>query len=698
MKFFFTLFVILLILQITYSENNVAEIINKTDSSPLELIKDWRIIAVAVSLITGILVAIAYMAGISFEMPDLKAWASVESNQIITNALIIILLVGTITFLDGIVATMVNSSSTGITCTSSNSITCVQKVAQEYSKDLLDLATENAGGLVLKSYELGGKAAERQGFSCNTFLLPPCLWVSYSYSINPHLMIDIERFTYIIENYGSIVASLQAQLFFVNNISFALGPIILAMGIVGRAFFVTRKLGGLLIAIAVGVMFVFPLMYAFNWLTLNVYVFGDKFFGNQVTGTCPSVCKQSVPTVYSIGDGTKLSYSEASQKFSSETMKTIDLYLQTGAQTVATEFGDYGLCSPPSDGQIESVLNGSNQDISGLSNAYYLCPNECRKLPYPISLATCKPPTIQKACATVEEKCKVKTIISKSDPSVDPQQKNLCPNNCKTIVPLKNNCDITKNMDHYLDTFGPGERQFEGLPSDGSIDKKWECDASSYQTTEIAAACASALGVSKENIVSSSLNPSFELDGSMVACTLECDYVRSCFDAPLTCRMTQYEVDKDSGKIIESSLSKNLASACTTTKKNNAKICPVSTNPEESCVYAIPKDVKGCEKCILTEPTYTTTADSNYDSFAVVDCANLCGGDSPKGLSISTGEFAKISGEGMVGRTEIKNLSQLLLPAFILPLINILVTVMFVKTFSQFLGGDIEIPGLPKVL
>ena len=52
----------------------------------------------------------------------------------------------------------------------------------------------------------------------------------------------------------------------------------------------------------------------------------------------------------------------------------------------------------------------------------------------------------------------------------------------------------------------------------------------------------------------------------------------------------------------------------------------------------------------------------------------------------------------MVGREDIKSISKMMIPAYVLPLLNILVTLMFIKTFSQILGGDIEIPGVPKVL
>jgi len=81
----------------------------------------------------------------------------------------------------------------------------------------------------------------------------------------------------------------------------------------------------------------------------------------------------------------------------------------------------------------------------------------------------------------------------------------------------------------------------------------------------------------------------------------------------------------------------------------------------------------------------------------VLDCGLLCTGARPIPTYIDTGDFAKLSSKGMYGRPEMKNVASLMLPGYLLPLLNILVTVMFIETFSPMLGGDIEIPGLSKV-
>ena len=46
---------------------------------------------------------------------------------------------------------------------------------------------------------------------------------------------------------------------------------------------------------------------------------------------------------------------------------------------------------------------------------------------------------------------------------------------------------------------------------------------------------------------------------------------------------------------------------------------------------------------------------------------------------------------------EIQEVSKLMIPAYVLPLFNIVATLIFIKGLSAFLGGDIEIPGLSKI-
>ena len=58
---------------------------------------------------------------------------------------------------------------------------------------------------------------------------------------------------------------------------------------------------------------------------------------------------------------------------------------------------------------------------------------------------------------------------------------------------------------------------------------------------------------------------------------------------------------------------------------------------------------------------------------------------------INPAEFSRRTQQWMVGRPEIVSVSALMFPAYVLPLLDILVVLMFIRSFSSILGGDIEI-------
>ncbi len=103
---------------------------------------------------------------------------------------------------------------------------------------------------------------------------------------------------------------------------------------------------------------------------------------------------------------------------------------------------------------------------------------------------------------------------------------------------------------------------------------------------------------------------------------------------------------------------------------------------------------KRCEQCFNA-----STSACLYSPPTVEDCSAECD-ESAEGrpLKVSPSEFAQKSQQWMFGRQDIKNVSSLLLPAYLLPLLNIAVTLIFIRTFSPIFGGDIEIPGWTKVL
>jgi len=115
--------------------------------------------------------------------------------------------------------------------------------------------------------------------------------------------------------------------------------------------------------------------------------------------------------------------------------------------------------------------------------------------------------------------------------------------------------------------------------------------------------------------------------------------------------------------------------------------CSFANCPKE---YRVRPPRSACEGCLFTEES------DIYEPKVQTRCSDVCA--PPKNAPAkSPGEYTKIGGEGLVGRAELPNVARLIIPASLLPLFNIVATLVFIKGLSEMLGGDIEIPGISKV-
>ena len=70
-----------------------------------------------------------------------------------------------------------------------------------------------------------------------------------------------------------------------------------------RTFFFTRKLGGLMLAIAISLFIIYPLTFAFAWYTLNVTVYGERTYAAS-DPYCPAECTARYPVAFFINTTT----------------------------------------------------------------------------------------------------------------------------------------------------------------------------------------------------------------------------------------------------------------------------------------------------------------------------------------------------------------------------------------------------------
>lgn len=566
------------------------ELDTATEASALEIVRDWRAISVLAIILSVILIAIAYMVGQGFEMPEIKAWAQTEMVQVFMTIIIIIAFTATALMLDTLVEQIVQGSNLGFSC--SGSMNCAVNVSQQYLGGLTETALHQTKENIVESQKAAQLGYSRFGLS--TPILIPMLQMSTSFTFTAGKLMDVDRRLIVIEYLGNILASLYSQEFFVTQISFKLAPFILAIGIVGRSFFLTRKMGGLLMAVAIGVMYVFPLMYVFDWLTLSVTMFGASSI-EPPQSACPAACLISPPRFYS----------DTGERFFTDS----ELWQYLGSK---------GLTGGTSDELIQDLIDGTASSQIFIAEEITSCqaspcPMTCRDLPYPTT-PECVTEEALQACNELDSRCKMIRHVNPDGTSEDDYNdgdisNGECPQECRTVPPLRSDCDV-------------------GTCLDGSDFCKFTRRPDPAQAGED------------------------EPDETIRR-------LESCLDDP-------------------------------------SIACPASLNASESCVWVLPNqqllDSHECDSCNFVPQQYT------YDPPIYMACTDICS-PSPTGPpKISPAEFTRKTAEGMVGKEEIKAVAALMLPAYVLPILNILVTLIFIRSFSQMLGGDMDIPGLMRVL
>lgn len=725
----FTLFLILLFLSVTFADS-ISDLVYDMQATGIELLDDWKILSIVIMLFSTLLIAIAYMVGHSFDMPDLKAWAKVEIVQIVASAILLMGFIGFLIFFDGLFMALINDSSsmTGYVCNDifdpATNHGCSVQIANQYIDGLVELARSSSRGHLQEAYDLSKDMGYRLGYSGHTLIYLPFLWSSMSVALYQDDILHVERLMLVTEYYSPIISSLYAQQFFVKHLSYNVGPYILVLGLLTRSFFATRKLGGLLIAIAVAIMYVFPLMYVFDALTLSVTAFGDQVMGDYQATVCPQECMKILPIGYIQGNPNQVVGSNSEPGVFSWDALNKSLFLldrhehpdedEYGSvsdvllkgQTAYTSDGTviepcgWPTCNPENAQCLNDPSFCSAQEVSDCWNdvaAAKGCPVECRGTPYPEVTQTCSDPDIRAACDALPEVCK-RDLVMEVDTleGIYLEQYNMCPDYCKTIPALAElaggNCDGEWKAHYYDDDLGCD----------------WDWDDSGGHN-KAAATCsnkfddhfgdAPMVPVIDPYCHNRADGDYWDWDGS--GCYEEIDIwccyehpEEPCKNADPKCKVQYYTYDMETG---QRTLVPVYPDYCSDEEIAKAATCPMPediNDPNaayESCMYIVPTDLSNCGKCLFADAPFTYTVP------VITDCNVLCGDEIVAPPPISASNFAQMSSEGMYGEEDIKSVSGFMLPAYLLPLFNILVTIMFIKTFSPLLGGDIEIPGLSKV-
>ncbi len=667
-----------------------------TSSFALELVRDWKAISIAVLLLSTVIVALAYGFGIAFELPQVKAWANLELRQIIANALIIAFLIASIAFIDNLARALVEESGIAVPECAAGRADCLQGVAKTYIQQYYQMAENELKAVYLENVADSRLASLRTSASCYSIIVPvPCFQFAINALPFAILYLDVDYNMVVFEHLLNIAASLKSQEFFVTVIGYNWGPILLALGVVARSFYLTRRLGGLLIAASIGILFFLPFMYLFNWLTLDT-VLTSSLEGRGASATCPSECMKRYPVAFS-----------GSQSFTDEDLAGLGF----------------------SENEINALSNGSASSLSKEGRTYYSCfvdengakseeqcPRTCREIPYP-QTTVCADEDVQKACGELIKECKVERVVEGEDRDalLSGAAAAQCPDACKITPPLKDDCGATDcrtvpfacrlaYKQYVLDEDGVGfiptysfpvrlddegenicrdaEKCFEGLEDGTYLSAYSSCGYIVPKEQSCSELCADCPPPCRIVYI-----PASESDPWYIMCR---DYSVECVSCPVTCKA---DVTYDNLRKLKS------CGSCPDYKRVVGFGLPEDYFEGACSLDQCPADLEhrvlipssSCEGCMFSDER------AYFNPPITPNCAEVC---SPEQTTYakSPGRYSQLGGEGMAGPEEVKNISKLMLPGYLLPLFNLIATLVFVKGLSELLGGDIEIPGIRRLV
>lgn len=254
----------------------------------------------AILLAISIMLAGAvYMAG-NFLMNDkVKEWAKTEAVEIFYSGVILAVIVGICASATGVAESLtrqIDPYSANVACNTDvepfnyfrfhdkkpvdsgyAQLPCHMRVAKNF---LATLFYETAGyvkavGITHSWYTyLSSFSMDFTPVGTTTFFSG----ASFSHSILGFLNAKNNALAFLFDNGVKTLTLIRFQEVLMNYIGLALFPVLLAAGLILRAFMLTRKLGGLLMAIALSLYFVYPMFYVWgdSVLTSLKLEYGDQ--------------------------------------------------------------------------------------------------------------------------------------------------------------------------------------------------------------------------------------------------------------------------------------------------------------------------------------------------------------------------------------------------------------------------------------
>lgn len=403
-------------------ENGTGRIMNNTSGFyQAGWFSDWRLSSITGVAIAIIIIAVAAMIGHAFSLPEVKAFVDAELMQAVVSVLLVVSLIGLVAFFDEVARLAIEAGNLPVRCDPNEP--CYISTAKQYLDGIYDSGKEYAKTSLQNSFDRQNLASAGYSVQFNVW------WLAFGgTNMRPNAgeSIQAERTSAIFDTTTKLLAGIYAQKYFIEVISFGIAPIFLLFGALLRTFFFTRKLGGLMLAIAVSLFVVYPLTFAFAWYTLNVTVYGDRVLSVS-DPACPSECTATYPVAFYINSTGDIRQFRTTQEILRAGIDRSN-WASGGPDLNGDSAGDYpGLVACRNLSKAGIGIGPGDSSWGNCEN----CPDYCRDVPFPSTLPGCD---IAK-CSYCNAGCKI--MRQRYD---CPQKCPNCPADCKLRQPVENKC------------------------------------------------------------------------------------------------------------------------------------------------------------------------------------------------------------------------------------------------------------------
>ncbi len=288
-----------------------------TSASYLSFLVPAVKIGAIVLMISAMIVGIAYMIAALFDLEKVHAWAKQETWELVFSFALLLCIIPTVVLANHVAAVLVQATDPAaysMFCASSTppfiyhvgkntvdfgygSLPCHMRVAKDYLESIFyEAASAYLVIGVMNSYLY---YMAHLGITMHARGVGPRLLTGATNMALTFYTTKSNFYAFVTKYLVRILVVLRFQEVFLQFIANAVFPTFLAIGIAARSFHLTRKIGGLLIAIALCTYFVYPMFYV-----LGDYAYYAVAYGNNLVpvNQHPNPAKNPVIARFKIGD------------------------------------------------------------------------------------------------------------------------------------------------------------------------------------------------------------------------------------------------------------------------------------------------------------------------------------------------------------------------------------------------------------